>query len=65
MAKKEKKEVPGNAQYAFRPGRDLTISEITLMLQKIVGNWRMTQEQYDALPEDLKDVFAPVEEGDE
>jgi hypothetical protein len=45
--------------YTFQPGRALNLEEVTELLRKIVGRWEMTAEQYQALPEELKDVFAP------
>lgn len=48
--------------YSFQPGRTLNLEEVTEILMKVIGNWRMTKEQYDALPEELKDVFFPVKE---
>lgn len=58
MAKTEQKEV----QYSFQPGRTLNLEEVTEILKKVIGNWRMTQQQYDALDPELKDVFFPVKE---
>ena len=48
--------------YSFQPGRTLNLEEVTEILKKVIGNWRMTKAQYDALPEELKDVFFPVKE---
>lgn len=59
MAKKKENSLNEGTvgYYGFEPSRTLTLEEVTLLLQKIVGHWRMTEEQYNALPDDLKDVF--------
>jgi hypothetical protein len=48
--------------YSFQPGRTLNLEEVTEILKKVIGNWRMDANQYKALPEELKDVFFPVKE---
>lgn len=69
MARKEKSQQNSESDdsdtiyYVFEPKKTLTMEEVTLLLQKIVGNWRMTQEQYNDLPNDLKDVFVGKKDG--
>lgn len=48
--------------FSFQPKRTLNLEEVTEILRKVIGNWRMDAEQYNALPEELKDVFFPVKE---
>lgn len=57
MAKKDEPVL-----FSFQPTRTLNLEEVTEILRKVIGNWRMDAEQYNALPEELKDVFFPVKE---
>lgn len=58
----KKKENIEPEYYVFNPSRTLTLEEVTLLLKKVVGHWRMNNSQYNALPTELKDVFLPEKE---
>jgi hypothetical protein len=58
----KKKENIEPEYYVFNPSRTLSLEEVTLLLKKVVGHWRMNGSQYRALPAELKDVFVPEKE---
>lgn len=45
-------------EYRFDPQGELTLTEVTEMLKRIVGDWNMSEEKYKTLSASLKRHFS-------